>query len=299
MDVARAIYDKILSLDPPGRFLNKNPETDKWYVVKKDRALEKISQALRERPSALKKGRLPSYVDKKALEMMDPAAIALGRGLPNLAGAPNADVGTEQMYPNVSQQHTIPFDQMQGPNQISIAQKMQYQRQLNMMDMVHGGTYPGSMTQRSMLPVMPGGPFGAYPFHMAGHGYPVHYPYSDDFSHMDRLSYPDFQNPMVAQPARPDERDLSKHEHITASSKGLPSMPDHHRRYISASSSTLVENPYPTTSNRIHISEENPEQNAPASKGLVLLDRDKVKVNPQHILVPNHMDRKISPSLNP
>jgi hypothetical protein len=293
MDVARAIYDKILSLDPPGRFLNKNPETDNWYVVKKDRALEKISQALRERPAALKKGRVQSFADKKALEMMDSAAMALGRGVPNVAGTPNADVGTEEMYSNVSQQRTIPFDQMQGPNQISMAQKMQYQRQLNMMDMVHGGAYPGSIPQRSMLPVMPGAPFGAYAFH----GYPAHYPYSDDLGYMDRLSYPDFQNPILAQPTRPDERDLSKHENTTDSSNGLLApMPDHHRRYISAPSSALVENPYSTALKRPHIPGEISERNAPVSKGLVLLDRDRGKVNP---LVPNYTERKISPSTNP
>jgi hypothetical protein len=169
-----------------------------------------------------------------------------------------------------------------------------------MMDMMHGGAYPGSLPQRSMLPVMPGAAFGAYPFHMAGHGYPAHYPYSDDLGYMDRLNYPDFQNPILGQPTRPDERDLSKHENTADSSNGLlASMPDHHRRYISAPSGTLVENPYSTALKRTHIPGEISEQNAPGSKGLVLLDRDRVKLNPQEIMVPNHTERKISPSTNP
>ena len=54
MGVARQIFDDITSLDPPGRFLQKNPETDTWFEIKSDRALEKISQALREKPHAKK-----------------------------------------------------------------------------------------------------------------------------------------------------------------------------------------------------------------------------------------------------
>eukprot|EP01083_Nonionella_stella_P139587 426064_1 len=54
MGVARAIHEDIASKEPYGRFLQKNPETDMWFIVKKERALEKISQALREKPSAKK-----------------------------------------------------------------------------------------------------------------------------------------------------------------------------------------------------------------------------------------------------
>ena len=51
MLVARDIYYTIESMDPPGRFLQKNPETNAWFEIGKDRALEKISQALREKNS--------------------------------------------------------------------------------------------------------------------------------------------------------------------------------------------------------------------------------------------------------
>ena len=49
MQVARDIYKKIESLNPPGRFLQKNPETGTWFKIGLSRALEKISQALREK----------------------------------------------------------------------------------------------------------------------------------------------------------------------------------------------------------------------------------------------------------
>ena len=46
--ISREIIDCIASLDPPGRFLNKDKESGAWYVEKKDNALKKTSQALRE-----------------------------------------------------------------------------------------------------------------------------------------------------------------------------------------------------------------------------------------------------------
>lgn len=49
MQVARDIYTKIGSLNPSGRFLQKNPETGTWFKIGLSRALEKISQALREK----------------------------------------------------------------------------------------------------------------------------------------------------------------------------------------------------------------------------------------------------------
>lgn len=50
MAVARDILHVIEAQDPPGRFLQKNPETNLWFEIGKSRALEKISQALREKP---------------------------------------------------------------------------------------------------------------------------------------------------------------------------------------------------------------------------------------------------------
>mmetsp|Transcript_25365 Transcript_25365/g.31258 ORF Transcript_25365/g.31258 Transcript_25365/m.31258 type:complete len:469 (+) Transcript_25365:178-1584(+) len=49
MLVARDIFYTIQAMDPVGRFLQKNPETGKWFEIGKERALEKISQALREK----------------------------------------------------------------------------------------------------------------------------------------------------------------------------------------------------------------------------------------------------------
>lgn len=49
MSVARTILATISSRAPSGRFLQKNPETFQWFEIGPSRALEKISQALREK----------------------------------------------------------------------------------------------------------------------------------------------------------------------------------------------------------------------------------------------------------
>jgi hypothetical protein len=297
MDVARAIYDKISSLDPPGRFLNKNPETENWYIVKKDRALEKIYQALREKPAALKKGRSQGFVEKKGIGMIDPAAMILGRGIPNVIGSQNANAHLEELY-------SSNYDQMQGPSQMTMAQKMQYQQyqhQLNMMDMMQGGPYPASMPQRNMFPAIPGGPFGGYPIHqMAGSGYPTQpSPYSENGGYMDRANYTNFHNSMMAQLTRPGEQALSKHENANGSklSNGDPlaSIPDHHRMYIAASSGTLSENPYTRNVTASHPSVDAHLNQGAMLKGMVLPEKDMGENNSQGNMEPKIMGRNLSP----
>jgi hypothetical protein len=289
MDVARAIYDKISSLDPPGRFLNKNPETEKWYIIKKDRALEKISQALREKPVALKKGRSSGFVDKKGFGMIDPATMILGRGFPHGISGPNSSAPAEDVYS--SNQSKMPYGQIQGPSQMTMAQKMQYQRQLNIMDMMHGGTYSASMLQRNMFPSVPGVPYSGYPSQIAGAGYPTQFAYSDNGGYMDRYNYNLLQNSMMMQSTKQGEQALSKHENITGSSSSnfpLASIPDHHRTYLAASSDTSAENPQSPTETIPHA-----ETSIHANNG-VSSGKDMENNNSQHNMDPKHQERKLS-----
>lgn len=292
MDVARAIYDKISSLDPPGRFLNKNPETENWYIVKKDRALEKISQALREKPVALKKGRSSGFVDKKGFGMIDPATMILGRGLPHGFSGPNVSA-----HADPSNQGKMPYGQIQGPSQMTMAQKMQYQRQLNMMEMMHGGTYSASIPQRNMFPSVPGVTYGGYPFQIAGSGYPAQFAYSDNGSYMDRFNYDLLQNSKMTQSTNPVEQALSKHENITGSnSSNYPhaSMPDHHRTYIAASSDTSVENPQSPTKTIPHAETNILSNHGETPNRLVMPGKDMINNNSQHNMDPKHLERKLS-----
>ncbi|KAL3913748.1 MAG: hypothetical protein SGARI_000495 [Bacillariaceae sp.] len=55
MAISRSIVEAVRSLDPPGRFLDKSPETGLWFDVGHKRAVEKTSQALRDGASALRK----------------------------------------------------------------------------------------------------------------------------------------------------------------------------------------------------------------------------------------------------
>eukprot|EP00523_Entomoneis_sp_CCMP467_P000476 CAMPEP_0168752902 /NCGR_PEP_ID=MMETSP0724-20121128/18645_1 /TAXON_ID=265536 /ORGANISM="Amphiprora sp., Strain CCMP467" /LENGTH=851 /DNA_ID=CAMNT_0008801205 /DNA_START=13 /DNA_END=2565 /DNA_ORIENTATION=+ len=71
--LSKSIVHAVRSQQPPGRFLQKHPQTDLWYDVGDARALEKTSQALREGAPKLKK-KLETTTGGTA--MMDPKAAA-------------------------------------------------------------------------------------------------------------------------------------------------------------------------------------------------------------------------------
>jgi hypothetical protein len=52
----KIIYDKICSLDPPGRFLRQDPISKLWSIVEKKKAIDKTRQALREGAPELLRG---------------------------------------------------------------------------------------------------------------------------------------------------------------------------------------------------------------------------------------------------
>ncbi len=79
MSVARDIFDSISSLDPPGRFLQKNPETGTWFEIGKDRALEKISQALREKNSKQPQVQMvQQQIQQQPLQPLQPPTLPMG-----------------------------------------------------------------------------------------------------------------------------------------------------------------------------------------------------------------------------
>lgn len=56
MLISRSIVDKVHKhLDPPGRFLEKDPDTGLWSEVGDKKALEKTAQALRDGAAPLRK----------------------------------------------------------------------------------------------------------------------------------------------------------------------------------------------------------------------------------------------------
>lgn len=55
MSISRSIVEAVRSLDPPGRFLEKNPETGLWSEIGHKKAVEKTSQALRDGAASLRK----------------------------------------------------------------------------------------------------------------------------------------------------------------------------------------------------------------------------------------------------
>mmetsp|Transcript_23196 Transcript_23196/g.40815 ORF Transcript_23196/g.40815 Transcript_23196/m.40815 type:complete len:697 (+) Transcript_23196:76-2166(+) len=55
MAISRSIVEAVRSLDPPGRFLDKDPQTALWYDIGHKKAVEKTSQALRDGAATLRK----------------------------------------------------------------------------------------------------------------------------------------------------------------------------------------------------------------------------------------------------
>jgi len=55
MGISRSIVQAVRSLDPPGRFLDKDPATLVWHDIGHKRAVEKTSQALRDGAAMLRK----------------------------------------------------------------------------------------------------------------------------------------------------------------------------------------------------------------------------------------------------
>jgi hypothetical protein len=54
MAISRSIVEAVRSLDPPGRFLDKDPDTGLWYDIGHKKAVEKTSQALRDGAAMLR-----------------------------------------------------------------------------------------------------------------------------------------------------------------------------------------------------------------------------------------------------
>eukprot|EP00339_Tiarina_fusa_P013233 CAMPEP_0117068934 /NCGR_PEP_ID=MMETSP0472-20121206/48319_1 /TAXON_ID=693140 ORGANISM="Tiarina fusus, Strain LIS" /NCGR_SAMPLE_ID=MMETSP0472 /ASSEMBLY_ACC=CAM_ASM_000603 /LENGTH=706 /DNA_ID=CAMNT_0004791209 /DNA_START=33 /DNA_END=2153 /DNA_ORIENTATION=+ len=55
MSISRSIVEAVRTLDPPGRFLDKDPLTGRWFEVGHKKAVEKTSQALRDGAASLRK----------------------------------------------------------------------------------------------------------------------------------------------------------------------------------------------------------------------------------------------------
>jgi len=55
MEISRSIVEAVRSMKPPGRFLNKDPNTGMYSEIEDRKAIEKTSQALRDGAASLRK----------------------------------------------------------------------------------------------------------------------------------------------------------------------------------------------------------------------------------------------------
>ena len=114
MMVARAIVNAVKRQEPPGRFLQKDPETGLWFDIGLPRSLEKTSQALREKTAADKNSAM-SVTSQDDTEGSEPGSWSPGRKSTSnpstpTSSAPNSPVTTPKSHSSTTEvpEITIP-----------------------------------------------------------------------------------------------------------------------------------------------------------------------------------------------
>lgn len=83
MIISRSVVDRVRTqLDPPGRFLEKDPRTGLWHEVDDKRALEKTAQALRDGAAPLRKQQSEDMPDPPYLDAFFAASGKLPAATP-------------------------------------------------------------------------------------------------------------------------------------------------------------------------------------------------------------------------
>jgi hypothetical protein len=76
--IAQSIVDEIRNLDPPGRFLMKETNTEYWFDVGDEKARDKTSQALRENAISVRKQMEEEFKETRRQQARE-VAIKAGR----------------------------------------------------------------------------------------------------------------------------------------------------------------------------------------------------------------------------
>jgi hypothetical protein len=83
--IANSILSEIRSIDPPGRFLSRDPKSGKWYDIGDEKARDKTSQALRENAPSIR-AEIEVEINQKRAEMQrveDEALMNMHQGPPH------------------------------------------------------------------------------------------------------------------------------------------------------------------------------------------------------------------------
>src|SRR5210317_1434040 len=76
--IATSIVDQIRNMDPPGRFLQKDADKQKWFDIGEEKSREKTSQALRENSKDVRIQMENEYYEAKRQQARE-VAIAAGK----------------------------------------------------------------------------------------------------------------------------------------------------------------------------------------------------------------------------
>jgi len=82
MRISRSIVDAVRSLQPPGRFLEKDKDTATWYDIGDKKAVEKTSQALRDGAASLRKQLSEDLCDPDFVSAVFDAEASKGAAAP-------------------------------------------------------------------------------------------------------------------------------------------------------------------------------------------------------------------------
>lgn len=112
------ILNKIMSMNPPGRFLKENSQNSDWEIVSPDEARKKTAQALRENAVKIRRSLQPGEMDYMAAAIL-PSLTSENRGkqrqnVQNITPPVSAPVPT---MPPVSMWSKFP-SQMEKPRQL-------------------------------------------------------------------------------------------------------------------------------------------------------------------------------------
>jgi hypothetical protein len=83
--IANSILSEIRSIDPPGRFLSRDPKSGKWHDIGDEKARDKTSQALRENAPSIR-AEIEVEINQKRAEMQrveDEALMNMHQGPPH------------------------------------------------------------------------------------------------------------------------------------------------------------------------------------------------------------------------
>ena len=159
--IATSIVEQIRKMNPPGRFLQKDPNTQTWFDIGEEKAREKTSQALRENSKDVRIQMENEYYEAKRQQVRE-VAIAAGedpeeavKGLPMPATSIANAQREKQKHLQEQQQQLAQQQQQIARQQQQIAQQQQQLAQQQLAQQQWNPTGQSQLQQQNQPQVEP------------------------------------------------------------------------------------------------------------------------------------------------